>query len=76
MTLPIRPSQRDHKVYRRCRFSGTLPALYTAGRSVRVGEVPETAAGHRRGPLLARVAGLCEGRAARTPVTSCPGRSP
>jgi hypothetical protein len=35
-----------------------LPVLYTTGRSVRVGVVPETVAGHGRGPPPSRVAGL------------------
>ena len=45
---PIRPSHRRCKVYRRCRFSATSPALDTTGRSARVGEVPDTASRARR----------------------------
>ena len=50
-----------------------LPALYTTGRSVRVGEVPEAVAGHRRGPLPSRAAGVLrpEMEAARRSSGEC-----
>ncbi len=74
MTQPIRPSQRDFKVQRRLRSTGTLPTLYTAGRSMRVGAVPETESredGFAAGTIACRVrAGESSDSSRRAPLAA------
>ena len=60
------PSSPAHPLRHPVRAHRRAVQWLLTGRSVRVGEVPETAAGQRRGPLPSRAAGLCVGRAGRT----------